>query len=86
MLGLCAVGGVALYIVRPLLHRYFDRYLAANDRLEHTGISTVLVLLFGCALVTSQLGLHALIGGFILGVALHQHRPFVMEWKTRLRR
>jgi Kef-type K+ transport system membrane component KefB len=36
------------------------------------------------ALVTSRLGLHALIGGFILGVTLHQHRPFVAEWQARI--
>ncbi len=52
--------------------------------LGHGGISFVLVLLFGCAIATSLLGLHALIGGFILGVALHQHAPFVVAWKTRI--
>jgi Kef-type K+ transport system membrane component KefB len=82
--GITAVGAVAIYIVRPLLHRYFDFHLAKHDRLKHTGISTVLVLLFAGALATSHLGLHALIGGFILGVALHQHAPFVAEWKTRI--
>ncbi len=80
-LGICALCGLAFYGVRPLVRRYFA---ARDDRLEHGGIAIVLVLLFACALATSQLGLHALIGGFILGVALHQHRPFVVEWKTRI--
>jgi len=80
-LGICVVCGLAFYGVRPLVRRYFA---ARADRLEHAGISGVLVLVFACALATSQLGLHALIGGFILGVALHQHRPFVLEWKARV--
>ena len=80
-LGICALCGLAFYGVRPLVRRYFA---ARDDRLEHGGIAIVLVLLFSCALATSQLGLHALIGGFILGVALHQHPPFVIEWKTRI--
>jgi len=80
-LGICALCGLAFYGVRPLVRRYFA---ARDDRLEHGGIAIVLVLLFACALATSQLGLHALIGGFILGVALHQHRAFVVEWKTRI--
>lgn len=84
MVGICTIGAVAAYAVRPVMHRYFDLHLADNGRLKHTGISAVLVLLFACALVTSRLGLHALIGGFILGVALHQHRPFVSEWKSRI--
>jgi len=84
VVGICAIGAVTVYVLRPLLHRYFDLHLAENDRLKHTGISIALVLLFACALATSRLGLHALIGGFILGVALHRHRPFVSEWKTRI--
>lgn len=82
--GILAVCAVAFYLVRPLVHRYFDRLLAKHDRLEQTAISVVLVLLFACAIATSKLGLHALIGGFILGVALHQHRPFVTAWKARI--
>jgi len=82
--GLGAIGAVVVYVLRPRLHRYFDDHLAEHDHLKHTGISVVLVMLFACALVTSRLGLHALIGGFILGVVLHQHRPFVSQWKTRI--
>jgi Kef-type K+ transport system membrane component KefB len=44
----------------------------------------VLVLLFACAFATSRLGLHALIGGFILGVTLHQHAALAAEWKARI--
>ncbi len=82
--GILALCGAAFYLVRPLVHRYIDAHLARHERLEHAGISLILVILFGCALVTSKLGLHALIGGFILGVALHQHVPLVREWKTRI--
>ncbi|HWO26796.1 MAG TPA: cation:proton antiporter [Kofleriaceae bacterium] len=84
VVGLCAVGAIAVYVLRPRLHRYFDRHLAAHGRLEYAGISLVLVLLFACSLVTSVLGLHALIGGFVLGVALHQHEGFVAEWRSRI--
>ncbi len=82
--GLAAVGAIAVYVLRPWLHRYFDLHFTKHERLEPTAISVVLVLLFACALVTSRLGLHALIGGFILGVTLHQHRPFVADWQARI--
>ena len=84
VIGICAISAVVVYGLRPLLHRYFDLHLAKHDRLQYSGISAVLVLIFACALATSRIGLHALIGGFVLGVALHQHRPFVVEWKTRI--
>jgi Kef-type K+ transport system membrane component KefB len=82
--GLAGVGAIAVYVLRPRLHRYFDLHFSKHARLEATPISVVLVLVFACALVTSRLGLHALIGGFILGVTLHQHRPFVAEWQARI--
>ena len=84
VVGLAAIVVVAFLFVRPLLHRYFNAHLAENERLKHTGISAVLVLLFAFAIATSRLGLHALIGGFVFGVCLHQHRPFVAEWRTRI--
>ncbi|MEJ7602125.1 MAG: cation:proton antiporter, partial [Kofleriaceae bacterium] len=84
VVGLGVIAGIAFWLVRPLMHRYFTFHLTENDRLKHTGISAVLVLVFAFAIATSRLGLHALIGGFILGVCLHQHRAFVAEWRTRV--
>jgi Kef-type K+ transport system membrane component KefB len=84
LLSLAGIAAIAFVVVRPFLHRYFTAHLAENDRLKHTGISAVLVLLFLFAIATSRLGLHALIGGFIFGVCLHQHRAFVAEWRTRI--
>ena len=81
---ICVICAVAAYVVRPLLHRYFNHHLAKHERLTHTGISVTVVLLFVFALVTSLVGLHALIGGFLLGVTLHQHQPFVAEWRMRI--
>ncbi len=82
--GILTLCGVTFFLVRPLVHRYITTHLASRDRLEHAGISLVLLLLFAIAFITSALGIHALIGGFILGVALHQHEPFVLEWRTRI--
>ena len=83
-IGILLIGAVAFGVVRPLAQRYFNARLVDQRRLDSTSISIVLVLLFGCALLTSHLGLHALIGGFILGVSLHQHRGFVAEWQTQI--
>ncbi len=82
VVGICTIGAVAWFGVRPLLHRFLDAHLAKHERLQPSSASIVLVLVFLCALATSKLGLHALIGGFILGVALHQHRAFVAQWRT----
>jgi Kef-type K+ transport system membrane component KefB len=42
------------------------------------------VLLFASAAITSNLGVFAIIGGFVIGVAVHDDRHFVEEWKRRV--
>jgi Kef-type K+ transport system membrane component KefB len=42
------------------------------------------ILLFVSAAITSNLGVFAIIGGFVIGVALHDDRRFVEEWKRRV--
>src|SRR5206468_8072956 len=49
-----------------------------------TVVPYVVTLLFVSAMVTSNLGVFAIIGGFIIGVALHDDRRFVEEWKRRV--
>jgi len=44
----------------------------------------VVMLLFVSAAITSNLGVFAIIGGFVIGVALHDDRRFVEEWKRRV--
>src|SRR5262245_57970717 len=48
------------------------------------GLSMLIVLLFGYALLTSRLGLHAFLGAFFLGVMCHRWQTLVREWKNRV--
>jgi Kef-type K+ transport system membrane component KefB len=50
------------------------------------GVVTLLPLLvvFASASITSLIGVFAIIGGFVMGVSLHDDRRFVEEWKTRV--
>ena len=43
-----------------------------------------MILLFVSAAITSNLGVFAIISGFVIGVALHDDRRFVEEWKRRV--
>jgi Kef-type K+ transport system membrane component KefB len=75
---------LAFLLVRPLLGRYFEAHLATHGRLKHTGISVALVVVFAFGVTTNGLGIHALIGAFLVGVSMHRHERFVAEWKTRV--
>ncbi len=83
--------GLALYLLfiffvaRPPAKRAIARHLAARGgSLSSTAIALILIGLFVSAAITSNLGVFAIIGGFVVGVMLHDDRAFVAEWKARV--
>jgi Kef-type K+ transport system membrane component KefB len=68
---------------RPLQHVVHAR-LARTGQLDGPTTALLLVAVFVSALITSKLGVFAIIGGFALGVALHKDRRFVAEWRSRV--
>ncbi len=70
-----AVAYVALMllVVRPLLARFGSRLLDGHD--EPLGVTIALVALLLSAAATEWIGIHAIFGGFLLGVVIpHQSR------------
>lgn len=55
-----------------------------HGSLRFGAIASLLLLLFTSAGVTSNLGVFAIFGGFVIGLALHDDRRFVQEWKDRV--
>ncbi|GIL41677.1 cation:proton antiporter [Roseiterribacter gracilis] len=70
--------------VRPPLQRWLRRRLLQQGKLDNRTLSLLLLLLFVSASATSNLGVFAIIGGFAMGVALHDDRTFVEEWQRRV--
>jgi Kef-type K+ transport system membrane component KefB len=75
---------LVLFAVRPLLKRMVTRHLERYGGMRLTLVPYILLLLFFSAAITSNLGVFAIIGGFVMGVALHDDRRFVEEWKKRV--
>lgn len=71
-------------VVRPLLKRTIAWYMGRYGYLRHPVIALLLIVIFISSSITSGLGLHAAIGGFVVGAALHDNRAFVADWKTRV--
>ena len=82
--GLGAYVTVLFLVGRPLLHKLIGRHMARHGGLRQPMIATLLLLLFFSAVITSKLGVFAIIGGFVIGVALHEDRKFVAEWKRQV--
>jgi Kef-type K+ transport system membrane component KefB len=84
------VAGLAIYLavvfllLRPILKHAIARHLNRYGGMRLSMVPNMLLLLFASAAVTSSLGVFAIIGGFVIGVALHDDRRFVEEWKRRV--
>jgi Kef-type K+ transport system membrane component KefB len=67
-------GGLAYTLIMLTFGRWFLMRLSLaverSGRLSHTVLATVLALLMICVTITDSLGIHAVFGGFILGVAM----------------
>ena len=82
--GLAAYLAAVFLVVRPLLKRLVAKSLAKSGALGPNLLTAILVVLFVSACITSSLHVFAIIGGFVIGVALHDDRRFVAEWKRRI--
>jgi Kef-type K+ transport system membrane component KefB len=60
---------VTLVLVKPLLWRLRDRFLS-DGKLSDGGLITILILMSVGAWFTDRIGLHAVLGAFVMGVAI----------------
>ncbi len=75
---------VIFTVVRPMLIKYIQHRIRKDKGLSLQTMSVVLIALLVSAAFTSWLGIFAIIGGFIIGVALHEQRNFVELWRLRV--
>jgi len=71
-------------VIRPLLHRAADLMSLAADPLPNNLLCVILCAVFIAGMCTYQLGVFAILGGFLLGVLLHDRPAFVAGWRTRV--
>ena len=71
-------------VIRPLMKRILHRCDAHSGTLSHNLLGIVLAAIFLSAMITYQLGIFAIFGGFMMGVLLHDQHAFVRTWKTRI--
>ncbi|MCW5555850.1 MAG: cation:proton antiporter [Verrucomicrobiae bacterium] len=84
------VGVIAFFlvlqkVVGPWLRRV---WVQSQQRTQHAGMSAsyltlLLLVLFGCCLISNRLGVFAIFGAFLLGVSLHQQLDLVKAWRDR---
>jgi Kef-type K+ transport system membrane component KefB len=73
-------------IVGPLIRRMWrSRFGRREDGgMTPSFLALLLIVLFACCLVTNRLGVFAIFGAFLFGVALHQELDLVKAWREKL--
>lgn len=88
---LLQLGGIAAFflllqkVVGPVLRRLWRKGLngANHHGLSNSFLALLLICLFGCCLITHELGIFVIFGAFLFGVCLHQETSLVKAWRDR---
>ncbi len=74
---------VMLVVVKPALRRLARNY-EKHGSLTHDSLALILLLMLACGWITEFLGIHALFGAFLAGVAMPRHHELSKEILQRL--
>ena len=74
----------SLVVMRPALKYLIRRWSTPSDGLPSELLTSLLLLIFSSALLTSRLGIFAIFGGFMAGVLVHDQRGLVLAWRERI--
>ncbi len=70
--------------VRRILIWCIARFQITQQELSQDLTAILLTAVFASAMVTSQLGIFAIFGGFMMGMVLHDQHMLIAAWKARI--
>jgi Kef-type K+ transport system membrane component KefB len=75
---------VSIKVVRPILKRAVRRSNPRDGDMSANLLGGLLLVVFAAAMVTSQIGIFAIFGGFMMGVILFDEKELVAAWRVRV--
>jgi Kef-type K+ transport system membrane component KefB len=75
---------VSIKVVRPILKRAVRRSNPRDGDMSANLLGGLLLVVFAGAMVTSQIGIFAIFGGFMMGVILFDEKELVAAWRVRV--
>jgi Kef-type K+ transport system membrane component KefB len=84
VLALTVYAVLVFLVLRPIMHRLLDVLATPTEPMHPNALALVLMFAFASAIVTYQIGVFAIFGGFLIGVALHDRSAFVNAWRQRV--
>jgi Kef-type K+ transport system membrane component KefB len=74
------------FVLAPFVEALLRRYPIEEGRVPASLMAIALCLMFGLGVVTYQIGIFAIFGGFAAGLLFHRHAGFVEAWHTQVGR
>ena len=75
---------VSIMVVRPILKRVVRRSNPRDGHMSANLLGGMLLVVFAGAMATSQIGIFAIFGGFMMGVILFDEKELVAAWRVRV--
>lgn len=75
---------VSWFVVRKILLVIVRRFDRGEKALPQDLMGILLITVFSSAMLTSQLGIFAIFGGFMMGVLLHDQLDLVEQWRAKV--
>ena len=75
---------VSIRVVRPLLKAALRRSDPRDGKMSSNLLGGILGIIFIGAMTTSEIGIFAIFGGFLMGVILFDEPELVAAWRTRV--
>jgi Kef-type K+ transport system membrane component KefB len=86
---LAAIGALLVglrYVGGPLVDRLVARFPVEDGRVPPNLMAITLCLMFALGMLTYQIGIFAIFGGFACGLLFHRHTDFVEAWHRQVGR
>ncbi len=72
------------FLLAPLVDWLIRRWPVADGRLPANLMAATLCIMFALGIVTYQIGIFAIFGGFAAGLLFHRHPDFVAAWNSQV--
>ncbi len=72
------------FVLAPLVDRLVRRFPLVDGRVPANLMAITLCLMFALGIVTFQIGIFAIFGGFAAGLLFHRHTDFVAAWQRQV--
>jgi Kef-type K+ transport system membrane component KefB len=82
------VAGLVLFLAflwivgRRAIDALMARFPVVDGQVPPTLLAIILPLIFGAGIVTEELGIFTIFGGFLIGLLCHRHTEFVAAWRV----